>query len=101
MAHIQVAYEEHYCHVGDVLLHRLIKAPQEAVWCIEIGVLVKWLRYNTTELSGTTKQRQKFWQNIKKNSKDNIKINLQEIYLKNVSLFKLTMIAFSRILWTG
>jgi hypothetical protein len=35
---------------------------------------------------------------IQKSSQGNIKINLQKINLKNANLFKLTMIAFSRIL---
>jgi len=54
MAHIQVAYEEHYCHIGDVPVRLLIKAHQETVWCNELGALVKWLRNNTTEFCGTT-----------------------------------------------
>jgi hypothetical protein len=76
MAHIQVAYER---PVGDVPVRLLIKSHQEAVWCIELGVLVKWLRDTTTEFSGTTQARTNFSTKCAKKPQENIKINLLEI----------------------
>jgi hypothetical protein len=64
MAHIQVAYEEYYCHVGDVPVRLLIQEHREAERCTELGILAKRLRktlQNSLVLQkGTTKVLEKY-----------------------------------------